>query len=168
MVPTKITRPQITLAGRRSITTRSQNANILISNDRAKRKANSPAKGMTLKRSALGDVTNAQKNKLNVQDAKKKTMVTTIQVAKKVTVQTKVLPTVKTVAKPKKENLEPPAEPKKKIVTRQSLRNVAPVQTNVAKPKEDKPNIEHKVKTRLSNEFDKSDESLYTSALENL
>lgn len=147
--------------------TRSQNTNMLVT-DRTKRKANSPAKGMTLKRSAFGDVTNALK-KSTIQDPKKKGSTTT-HVAKKVTVQTKILPMVKTIPKlkPQKENIEPPEEPKKKIVTRLSLRNILPAQTDVAKPKENGIKIETRVKTRLSNEFDKSDESLYTSALESL
>lgn len=161
MVPTKVTRPHVPVAARRSIATRSQNA-IYVTNDRTKRKADSPAKGMTLKRSAFGDVTNAIKKTLTTHDKLKKPTI----VAKKVTVQTKVLPTIKTVQKPK-ENLQPPAEPKKKVVTRASLRNIAPVQTQT-KPKESHKVETSKVKTRLSNEFDKSNESLYTSALENL
>lgn len=165
MVPTKI-RTNVPVAARRSITTRSRNQNaILMANDRVKRKANSPAKGMTLKRSAFGDVTNAIKKTITTHDKFKKT---TTETTKKVTVQSKVLQTVKTVIKPKQnENIAAPAEPKKKIVTRASLRNIVPTNT-ATKPKEVNKTETNKVKTRLSNEFEKTNESLYTSALENL
>lgn len=172
MVPTKVSnRLHCPIAARRSMTTRSQNGHAIpLMDAKAKRKADSPAKGMTLKRSALGDVTNALKKTLaHNEKANKKVIANPV---KKVTVQTKELPTVKTVTKPKQnENLVPPAQPKKKIVTRASLKSIVPIephtQTTVTKPKEAHV-VEKKVKTRLSNEFDKTDESLYTSALENL
>lgn len=168
MVPAKITRTQVPITSRRGITTRSQNSQNIASNilaDRTKRKAESPAKGMAVKRSAFGNLTNAlNKTALAQQDKAKK-----VPVTKKVTVQAKVLPTVKTVVRPKSnENVAPPAEPVKKPVTRASLRgNLAPPTQTAQKPKEIL-KTDNKVKTRLSNEFDKTDESLYTSALENL
>lgn len=162
----------INIASRRGITTRSQNPSIIHNiNERIKRKANSPAKETISKRSAFGDVTNAVK-KLTTHHENKIKKQAIIEVPKKVTVHTKILPGVKTTVKIKQnENIEPPAEPKKKIVTRASLRNgILPTQkdSTVSKPKETVKVETTKVKTRLSNEFDKSEESLYTSALENL
>lgn len=163
MVPSKI-RPNMSIASRRSITTRSQNQNVLQNvNSKIKRKANSPAKGMTSKRSAFGDVTNAVKKQVTTNVKFNK-----IELAKKVTIHAKVLPTIRTAIKPKQIDNAVPPEPKKKIVTRASLRNIVISTQTAAKPKETHKIETNKVKTRLSNEFDKSEESLYTSALENL
>lgn len=131
---------------------------------RSKRKADgSPPKENGVKRSAFCDVTNA-KTQLN--DDKTKTLGQKT-LAKKVTIQTKPGPTVKTVQKPKhNENFAPPQAPQQKIQTRATLRNV-PNQT-VQKPKKPTNDVvpTNKVKTRLSNEFEKTNESLYFSALE--
>lgn len=165
MVPTKI-KTNMSVASRGSIITRSHNQNaILQTKNRIKRKANSPAKGMPLKRSALGDVTNAFKKSITTNDKLKRT----IDIAKKVAVHTQVLPAVRTAIKSKLNNNEqPPAELTKKIVTRASLRNIQVATQTVSKLKETIKVETSKVKTRLSNEFDKTEESLYTSALENL
>ncbi|KAK5645875.1 hypothetical protein RI129_004339 [Pyrocoelia pectoralis] len=133
---------------------------------RVKRKADaSPVKNIATKRSALGDVTNQKKTLLH-NKAKQ-----TTNVVKKVTVKSTFLPSVKTVIKPKqKENTSPPnaplpKAPQPRIHTRASLRN-SDVNSTALKPKE--PTKEAKVKTRLSNEFEKSEVSLYSSALEDI
>lgn len=91
------------------------------------------------------------------------------------TVQSKVLPSVKTVQKLRQnENLAPPPAPAaNKIVTRAAVKQTAhcPNQTAV-KPKELKKEnaggVGASTKKRLSNEFEKSEESLYSSALEDM
>ncbi|CAG9768232.1 unnamed protein product [Ceutorhynchus assimilis] len=168
MAPTKIsqTKPTAISTRSRALMTHNENAphitkgidklNKII---RGKRKADcSPSKDKALKRSALGDLTNNVKN------------------VKKITVQAKVLPSikitsVKTVQKPKQnnENLAPPQAPVlNKITTRASVHNKqvphCPNQTAV-KPKENT-GLGANTKKRLSNEFEKSEESLYASALE--
>lgn len=110
------------------------------------------------------DITNAKKL-----DEKKK--VVAKQPIKKATVQMKTLPSVKTVAKPKQsENVPPPQAPcLNGIVTRAAVKNVAANHT-AQKPKEALKEISNvaRIKTRLSNEFEKTEESLYSSALEEL
>jgi hypothetical protein len=131
---------------------------------RPKRKADfSPIKE-NVKRTAMCDITNAKKL-----DEKKK--VVAKQPIKKATVQMKTLPSVKTVAKPKQsENVPPPQAPcLNGIVTRAAVKNVAANHT-AQKPKEALKEISNvaRIKTRLSNEFEKTEESLYSSALEEL
>ncbi|CAH1979792.1 unnamed protein product [Acanthoscelides obtectus] len=101
-------------------------------------------------------------------DVKKAVVMTN---AKKLTVQVKKLPSVKTVVKPRQnENLPPPAAPVQKIVTRGAQRReVVPDQTALKAPKEtakDSSNV-NKGK-RLSNEFEKTEETLYCTALEEI
>ncbi|GJQ66946.1 CycB3 [Trypoxylus dichotomus] len=134
-----------------------------------KKKADgSPTKENGVKRSAFCDVTNAIA-KVKTVDEKVRILTKNHMVVKKVTVQQKILPSAKTVVKPKQnENLAPPPAPGK-VQTRASCRTVAPNQT-IQKPKDVmKENIgTKKVKTRLSNEFDKSRESFYSTALEEI
>lgn len=131
---------------------------------RSKRKADfSPVKE-NVKRTAMGDITNNKKN----EDKRKPTMK---QPVKKAIVQTKTLPSVKTVVKPKQnENISIPQAPCiNGVVTRAAVKNVTTNQTAV-KPKETHKEISNvtRIKTRLSNEFEKTEESLYSSALEEL
>ncbi|KAK4879064.1 hypothetical protein RN001_007210 [Aquatica leii] len=164
MAPTKATSSKTTnqiFLTKNRITTRlsskpSANATN-ITQARVKRKADaSPVKEIGSKRSALGDVTN-QKKTLDI-----KTKKTINNAIKKVTVQTKVLPSVKTVIKPKHNENLPPQAPGQKIQTRASLKNVD-INSTAQKPVK-----EAKTKTRLSNEFEKSGDSLYSSALEDI
>ncbi|KAF5273558.1 hypothetical protein FQR65_LT04556 [Abscondita terminalis] len=141
------------------ITTRlSSKPTTTTSQPRVKRKADaSPVKEIGLKRSALIDVTNQKKAIL---DNKVKKNVN--NVVKKVTVQAKILSTVKTVVRPKQNENVPPQAPVQKIQTRASLKKLD-VNGTVQKPVK-----EAKTKTRLSNEFEKSEDSLYSSALEDI
>ncbi|XP_019878089.1 G2/mitotic-specific cyclin-B3 isoform X2 [Aethina tumida] len=137
---------------------------------RGKRKADgSPSKEKVAKRSAFGDVSNVLEMAKHMENGK----ATVKTVAKKVTVQSKVLASVKTVTKPRQnENLAPPPAPAHKILTRAASKVSLPAPNQTAaKPKDDnKENKENgqgsKIKTRLSNEFEKTEESLYSSALE--
>lgn len=184
MVPSKLTaRPTMPAATKRIMTRRGQNSQVVnkmlnvITTDRVKRKAESPPRVILAKRSAFGNLTNAY-SKNNTVALQEKGGVTAKKVAvcaaRKVTIQAKELPVLKTIVprtvKSQTENIPPVPEPVvKKPVTRASLRADTNAIPNVTaqKPKEVlRP--ESKVKTRLSNEFDKTDESLYTSALENL
>ncbi|KAK9736257.1 Cyclin, N-terminal domain [Popillia japonica] len=136
---------------------------------RGKRKADgSPTKENGVKRSAFCDVTNAIAKVKNI-DEKVKILTKNHMIVKKVTIHQKTLPTVKTIVKSKQnENLAPPPAPGK-VQTRASCRNVVPNQT-AQKPKDvQKENVTtKKVKTRLSNEFEKTTESLYSTALEEM
>lgn len=149
---------------------------------RGKRKADgSPTKEMSVKRSALGEITNnTDANTTNVKGLKAEDKINKIEdkkfplkapgLVKKVTVTTKNLPSVKTVIKPKQNENCVPLAPGK-VQTRASLRkDVVPNQT-AQKPKDStKENTaSNKIKTkRLSNEFEKSAESLYQSALDEI
>lgn len=121
---------------------------------KGKRKADSPpTKEVAVKRSALGDLTN-----------------TKVTLSKKVIAQKKAVPSVKTVKKPKQsENVAPP--PINRIQTRGAVRAKIPDET-AQKPKEplkeNTSNVNNKVKTRLSNEFEKTEDSLYSTALEEM
>lgn len=135
---------------------------------RGKRKADcSPAKEKAVKRTALGDLTNNSVSK--VADGKVKG----IKAIRKVTVQAKVLPSVKTVQKLRQnENLAPPPAPApNKIVTRAAVKQTVhcPNQTAV-KPKEviKDSSVGVPTKKRLSNEFEKSEDSLYSTAVEDI
>lgn len=96
--------------------------------------------------------------------------------AKKVVVKAKVLPTVKvsnTVRIHRAENLPPPAAPIPKAKTRVSKTNVGPDDTAQKANKLVKENVvirenAAKVKTRLSNEFEKTENTLYCTALEEM
>lgn len=133
---------------------------------RGKRKANSPpVKETSQKRSALGDVTN------KATDNTRSKGLRNILTGKKVSVQQKVLPSVRTAVRVRQnENLAPPPAPAaSKVQTRAAARTSVPNET-VQKPKEtvvkESANVA-KVK-RLSNEFEKSEESLYSTALEEM
>lgn len=135
---------------------------------RGKRKADfSPSKDKAVKRTALGDLTNNTASKII--DGKVKG----IKAIKKVTVQSKLLPSVKTVQKLRQnENLAPPPAPApNKIVTRAAVKQTThcPNQTAV-KPKEivKENGVGATTKKRLSNEFEKTEESLYSTALEDV
>ncbi|XP_017767903.1 PREDICTED: G2/mitotic-specific cyclin-B3 [Nicrophorus vespilloides] len=168
MAPTKVTRPIIpTLSSRVTTRSKANNANIIV---KGKRKADgSPSKETAVKRSALGDLTTNTLAKAKNDDKSK--IISKNAVSKKVLVQARVLPSVRTVAKPKQnENQVPPAAPAQKILTRASLRSIpAPPNQTAQKPKEAvKDVVTSKVKTRLSNEFEKTEESLYCTALEDV
>lgn len=123
---------------------------------KGKRKADSPpTKENSLKRFALGDLTNAN-NRIKS---------TRTSVLQKVKVQTKVLPTVRSVAI---RNV-----PKENVVSRQtggkqlrpSLRTAVPkkVTQKLAPVNE---HVENKMKTRRSSMINKTEESLYLTATE--
>ncbi|CAH0557665.1 unnamed protein product [Brassicogethes aeneus] len=158
-----------TLTGMHAVSTRSRTiANCGGQKDtvRGKRKADcSPSKEKGAKRSAFGDVSNVLAKSRAIDNAKPALKTG----PKKVTVQAKVLASVKTVVKPRQnENLAPPPAPGNKVITRAAKNTaVAPNQTAL-KPKEVLKENNHaiRVKTRLSNEFEKTEESLYCSALE--
>nr|CAI5837447.1 unnamed protein product [Callosobruchus analis] len=141
----------------------------------SKRKADcSPSKeNKQNKRIAFGErninVADKQVNKGGKQNDEKE--IKKVINAKKVIVQVKRLPSVKTVIKPRQnENLPPPAAPVHKIVTRGARKTeVVPDQTALKAPKEaskDSSNV-NKGK-RLSNEFEKTEETLYCTALEEI
>ncbi|KAK9872228.1 hypothetical protein WA026_017031 [Henosepilachna vigintioctopunctata] len=177
------------IPARASITTRSK-AGIVNNTQnnmiRAKRKADcSPSKETTanVKRSAFGDITrnanvipikkalDEKKNLLKLVDDKKISLKTVDQKKKpptKVVVKTKQLSSIRTVVKPKNnENIVPPDAPGVKIKTRLSIK--APTDTEtVVKVKEPLKENNGKVKTRLSNEFEKTEESIYSSAVDEL
>ncbi|XP_044267323.1 G2/mitotic-specific cyclin-B3 isoform X2 [Tribolium madens] len=147
-----------------SISTRSRSSLLTNAQIRPKRKADfSPVKE-NAKRTAMGDITNNKKN----EDKKKTTLK---QPVKKTIVQVKTLPSVRTVTKPKQnENVLPPLAPCiNGVVTRATVKNVTSGQTAI-KPKETLKEISNvsRIKTRLSNEFEKTEDSLYSSALEEL
>ncbi|KAF5302144.1 hypothetical protein FQA39_LY10479 [Lamprigera yunnana] len=133
-----------------------------ITQPRIKRKADaSPIKDVSLKRSALGDVTNKKKTILDNKTYKKSSTIA----IKKITVKSRVLDSVKTVVKPKQNENVAPQAPLQRVQTRASLRNID-VNKTAIKHKESMKAA--KVKTRLSNEFEKSEDSLYSSALEDV
>lgn len=135
---------------------------------RTKRKANSPpAKETALKRSALGDLTNKSER---ISENTKTKGVKNVLVGKKVTVHQKVLPSVKTAVRVRpNENLAPPPAPAARVQTRAASRASIPNET-VQKPKESalKESVSVAKVKRLSNEFEKSEESLYSTALEEM
>lgn len=190
MAPTKITRPVVPAVAPRSrgISTRSKatihTTTVITKDMRGKRKADgSPTKENGIKRSAFGDVTNAI-TKIKGLEERVKILTKNHGIVKKVTVHQKTLPTLqkpvtqkpltKTVFKPKQnENLAPPPAPIPKIQTRASTRTSIIPNETAQKPKEattQKENVAvtKKVKTRLSNEFEKTEESLYSTALEEM
>lgn len=177
MAPTKSVHPMLSeLASRNTISTRSRaigNCGQTKDISRTKRKADcSPSKeNKATKRTAFGD------RNVNVTDIKTKLLEDKHKVAlksslpvKKVTVQAKTLASIKTILKPRQnENLAPPPAPGNKIVTRAAGKTVVPNQTAL-KPKEplkDSTNA-NKVNKRLSNEFEKNEETLYCTALEEM
>lgn len=164
-VPIRITSQSNKLA----ISTRSRTTTIFTGQARPKRKADfSPVKeAINTKRTALGDVTNAATKK--IEDKKKGA--TLKQPTKKTTVQAKILPSVRTVIKAKQsENVPPRAPCVKGITTRASVKNIDITNQTALKAKEPlKENTTiNRIKTRLSNEFEKTEETLYSSALEEL
>lgn len=168
MAPAKSVKPITEIFITKNRTTRLATKPLSVVNaaqPRVKRKADaSPVKDTNAtKRSALGDVTNQKKTLVHNNKAKQ----SIANVPKKVTVKSTVLPSVKTVVKPKQnENAAPPNAPVvPKVQTRASLRN-SDVNSTALKPKEI--SKDPKVKTRLSNEFEKSEVSLYSSALEDV
>lgn len=178
MAPTKAVHPVVSgLASRNTISTRSRaiaNCGQTKNVTRTKRKADcSPSKeNKATKRTAFGDrnvnVSDALKAKV-VEDKHRAGLKSSLPV-KKVTVQTRTLASIKTVLKPRQnENLGLPLAPGNKIVTRAAVKNVVPNQT-AQKPKEvlkDSSNT-NKVNKRLSNEFEKTEETLYCTALEDV
>lgn len=140
------------------ITTRSKQA--LTKNENIlpiKRKADaSPTLGNDLKRSALGELSNAKVfNNQHIKGGDK-------EKSKKITKINKAKDT---------ENVVPPLAPVCKAQGRYSLRNNnnnnATNQT-VTKPKDTQKEVAPKKKTRLSADFEKSGESLYSTALEDM
>ncbi|XP_023021366.1 cyclin B3 isoform X2 [Leptinotarsa decemlineata] len=134
---------------------------------RPKRKADcSPSKENrgNNKRKPMGDRdVNATEMKIKAADDKQKK----VAPVKKATVQVRALPSVKTVQKQRQnENLPPPQAPGHKIVTRAAVKNVVPNQTAVIPKEVLKETNAMKVTKRLSNEFEKTEETLYCTALE--
>lgn len=169
MAPSKVLRPLPIAVPKDTISTRRALRSTSTSEIRPKRKADgSPTKETAIKRSALGEIT----NNANVKAVEeKKPILKQALLAKKVKVQVKVLPAVRTVTKPSQnENLGPPLAPGK-VQTRSSLKKEhAPNQTAVKAKEAVKENCNaSKIKTkRLSNEFEKTDDSLYCTALEDM
>lgn len=176
MAPTKSVHPMLSeLASRNTISTRSRaiaNCGQTKNVARTKRKADcSPSKeNKATKRTAFGDrnVNVGDALKIKATEDKHKTGLKSSLPVKKVTVQAKTLASIKTILKPRQnENLAPPLVPGNKIVTRAAVKNIVPNQT-AQKPKEvlkDSSNI-NKINKRLSNEFEKTEETLYCTALE--
>lgn len=154
MAPPKVHRPILSSLGNR-ITTRSKTATNQSQNvKRNKRKAEgSPPKENDVKRSAFYDVTNAKLNQSDKRTASKRTS------------------TKPAILKEKQnENLAPPPAPiVDKIQTRASLRyNNVTNETAVKSKDTQRETNAIKKKTRLSNEFEKTGESLYSTALEEM
>ncbi|KAJ8920829.1 hypothetical protein NQ315_015621, partial [Exocentrus adspersus] len=181
MAPTKGVHVHAVLsnqASRNNISTRSRAiVNCAQAKDvpRTKRKADcSPSKeNKTTKRTAFGDrnvnITDMVKPKAG--DEKHPVTIKSLLPVKKVTVQVKTLASVKTVLKPRNENLIAPPAPGNKIVTRAAVKNVAVPNQTAQKPKEvlkETSTANVKVNKRLSNEFEKTQESLYCTALEDI
>ncbi|CAH1183322.1 unnamed protein product [Phaedon cochleariae] len=178
MAPLKTTNNVITglIVKKHTVSTRSKNMLNCSQNketkdaSRFKRKADcSPSKeNKTTKRIAFGErnVNVADLGKCKgAEDNRKKSLVT-----KKAIAQIKQLPSVKTVLKPRQnENLAPPPAPGNKILTRATIKSIIPNQTAL-KPKEvlKENNNANKVNKRLSNEFEKTEETLYSTALEDI
>lgn len=174
MAPTKSARTIIVpvLKDAQKMTRRNKAAtNAIIKEIRGKRKAEcSPSKEAAIKkRAAFTELSVNPKAK----PAELKSKVTIKKaVTKKDTAQPRIIPSVKTAIKTRQnENLPPPAAPFNRVQTRATaIRTKVPDET-VQKPKEAPKDISNakKVKTRLSNEFEKTDESsLYSSALEEM
>ncbi|XP_018567373.1 G2/mitotic-specific cyclin-B3 isoform X2 [Anoplophora glabripennis] len=179
MAPTKSVHPMLSeLASRHTISTRSRAiANCGQTKDvsRTKRKADcSPSKeNKANKRTAFGDRNvNVNDLKIKALDDKHKVGLKSSLPVKKVTVQVKTLTSVKTILKPRQnENLlAPPPAPGHKIVTRATGKTVIVPDQTAQKPKEvlkDSTNA-NKANKRLSNEFEKTEETLYCTALEDV
>lgn len=178
MAPTKSTRTILPVVKPQNVKTRRKTTtNNIIKEVRGKRKAEcSPAKHTAVKRSALSDLSSNAITKAKPVDPKQNAA-TKNTIAKKSIVQPRIVPStkqvasVKTVIKPRQnENLAPPAAPITRIQTRAAaVRSKIPDGT-AQKPKEPLKEISNtqKVKTRLSNEFEKTEESLYSTALEEM
>ncbi|CAH1102807.1 unnamed protein product [Psylliodes chrysocephalus] len=157
--------PNFTL--KNAISTRSKSTVIGPKQDgvRSKRKADcSPSKeNKNNKRIAFGErntnIAEIAKNKL-IEDKDKKTTA-----VRKVTTHMKILPSVKTVIRARQNQNEAPHAPGHKILTRQSIKTVIPNQTAI-KPKEVLKESNNKCNKRLSNEFEKTEDTLYSTALE--
>lgn len=167
MAPTRSARSTATIVPttRRSLTRTKAKTGITIDTDtklpRVKRKA-SPLKEVGVKRSALGEISVNVTSQNKIANDKSKAI-------KKVVVQTKLLPSVKTVVKPKQnENLAPPRAPVQKVQTRSNVRNLGVNHTAIKRKESNQTVKDNKIKTRLSNEFEKTDDSLYSSALEDM
>lgn len=172
MAPTKSARTIVPVLKAQKVNTRSKiSANGIIKEVRGKRKAEcSPSKDAAIKkRAALVDLSVNLKAK--PVDAKQRA-VTKNTTTKKLTVQPRIIPSVRTAIKTRQnENLPPPPAPFNRVQTRATaIRTKVPNET-AQKPKEPLKDISNakKVKTRLSNEFEKTDESsLYSTALEEM
>lgn len=175
MAPSK--HPAITALTSRTISTRSKSTlNHPHTKEviKGKRKAEgSPSKDIkSLKRKALCDLTNAI-GKKKAAEEKGKIGVKGHVTKKKDEIYTKALPSVKTVVKPKQnENVQPPAAPGgHKIVTRAAIKHITVVPNQTALRSKEvlkESNTTAASKKRLSNEFEKTEETLYCSALEEM
>lgn len=151
---------------RKGILTRSQNQNLAANNlvCKGKRKADaSPGKEQTAKRSAFGDITNDVNN---VHAFEKK------NVTKKL--QTKIITTLKSQTNKQNiansENVPTQVATRlNKILTRASIKDPSIVSTTAIKPKENnKPDAAKLNIRRITNEFERTEESLYISAVEEM
>lgn len=168
MAPSKVTTllPAANI-NRKGILTRSQNQNLIANNliCKGKRKADaSPGKEQIAKRSAFGDITN-DVNNVQIHENKK-------GVTKKL--QNKIITTLKaTTVKQNVANLENiPLQPTvrlNKILTRASIKDPSVVSTTAVKPKENlKPDAAKLNIRRITNEFERTEDSLYVSAVEEM
>lgn len=136
---------------------------------RNKRKADaSPLKNDKVKRSALGNLTNAVANATIDKKAGKVELVKK-EATKKTVTATKALKNIQNFLIPQNDALK--AKPATKILTRAAARNAAPPITiadaTILKSK-DFLEIQKPTTRRISNEFDRTDDSLYMSALEDI
>ncbi|CAG9862926.1 unnamed protein product [Phyllotreta striolata] len=184
MAPTKSSASSIlsNLPLRTTISTRSRAATQSLTNVRTtklsvisvKRKADaSPSKdAKTTKRIAFSEKNiNITEAKTKQVDAKQKitlkkaaTQVKTVTTLK---AQLKTLPSVKTVARVKQNENIAPLAPVHKVYSRKPTKIVVPNQTAI-KPKEVLKENNTKCNKRLSNDFEKTEDTLYSSALEDI
>lgn len=161
-----------TLTTRSIISTRSKTSLIVQHTKdqiKGKRKAEaSPSKDTkSLKRKALCDVTNAISKNKTTEDKSKN--------GNKLQILKKSESYVKTVVKSKQnatENVQPPAAPAaQRIVTRAAIKHITIVPNQTALRSKEalkETNTNAASKKRLSNEFEKTEETLYCSALEEM
>lgn len=137
---------------------------------RNKRKADaSPLKNDKVKRSALGNLTNAVTTNQTIDKKGAKIEIVKKESNKKTVTGAKTLKNIQNFLIPQNDVLK--AKPATKILTRAAARNAcAPptvADTTILKPKEFL-EIQKPTTRRISNEFDRTDDSLYMSALEDM
>ncbi|XP_063703784.1 G2/mitotic-specific cyclin-B3 [Culicoides brevitarsis] len=173
MKPTNVFKTGVaSIPNKLGISTRSKTALSQTTLKATKRKADASPPGERRKRSALGNLTNANATNLPLNEKNTNVQKTFLGIQK--TKNTRAITSIKE----ENENnpkLVAPKEPTAKIQTRASLK-LQPVVTQCVAPKlPTKPTLLQKPKDdfmkptrRLSNDFEKSENSLYVSALEDL